>query len=158
MVLAFTLGNDGWRACGAGAQVVFGGREPVDDGGAPCDCESVSTYSCWDVDSRIGQGMDGRNVLSIVHMVKQSQPFSCPFRAKRTARLAMVGKMMAEAPSPDRPMKNSHAMTGSRRPGTLRKGRASAMQYIACWKPRILTRRAPRMTKTKVRAKLMMMS
>ena len=91
-------------------------------------------------------------------MVKQSQPFSCPFRANRIARLAMVGKMMAEAPSPDLPMKNSHAMTGSRRPGTLRKGRASAMQCIACRKPRIFTRRAPRMTKTKVKAKLMMMS
>ena len=99
-----------------------------------------------------------QNVLSIVHMVKQSQPFSCPFRAKRMARLATVGKMMAEAPSPDRPMKNSHAMTGSPRPGTLRKGSASAMQCIACREPRILTRRAPRITKTKVRAKLIMMS
>ena len=119
----------------------------------------LEIYRCWDVVSRIrtGKGVVA-NILSIVHMVKQSQPFSCPFRANRIARLAMVGKMMAEAPSPDLPMKNSHAMTGSRRPGTLRKGRASAMQRIACRKPRIFTRRAPRMTKTKVKAKLIMMS
>ena len=103
-----------------------------------------------------GQGM--QNILSIVQMVKHSHPFSCPFSANKMTRFAIVGRMMAEAPSPDRPMKNSHAMTGSRRPGTVRKGRASAMQWSAWRKPRILTRRAPRKTKIKVRAKLMIMS
>ena len=70
----------------------------------------------------------------------------------------MVGKMMAAAPSPDLPMKNSHATTGSRRPETLRKGRAMAMQRMACRESRIFTRRAPRRTKTEVRAKSMRMS
>ena len=99
-----------------------------------------------------------RDILSTVQMVKHNQPFSCPFRTNRMTRFAMVGKMMAEAPRPDRPMKSSHALTGSLRPGTLRKGSARAMQCIAWRNPRILTRRAPRNTKMKVRKKLMQMS
>ena len=30
---------------GTGAQVVFGGCQPVNDGGTPCDCRSVSTIA-----------------------------------------------------------------------------------------------------------------
>lgn len=66
--------------------------------------------------------------------------------------------MIAEAPSPDLPMKNSQATIGSRRPGTLRKGRAIATQCIACLKFRILTKRIPRIIKITVRATLIIMS
>ena len=125
--MTLTLGNRPRDRCRAGAEVVFGGCQPVDDGRTPCDCRSVNTIVRSEQARETGQKGRGHS-LSMVQMVKQSQPFSCPFKAKRITRFAIVGKMIAEAPSPDLPIKNSHAITGSRRPGTLRKGRAIVMQ------------------------------
>ena len=70
VVLAFTLGNGGRGGLRPRAEIVLGGCEPVDDGGAPRDCRGGK-----DVSAGMLRG-EGKNVLSMVQMVKQSQPFS----------------------------------------------------------------------------------
>ena len=43
MVVPFTLVNNGRSGCRTGAQVILGGCQPVDNGGAPSDCRPIST-------------------------------------------------------------------------------------------------------------------
>ena len=62
MIMTFTLGNRPRSRRRAGAEVVFGGCQPVDYGRTPCDCRSVNTIARSEQARKTGQRGRGHSL------------------------------------------------------------------------------------------------